>query len=341
MGVAAVGNVPGGRMNSISWIDPSGNLWLFGGYGSDSTGVVWDHLNDLWKYSPSSGQWTWISGSKTVNASGSYGTMGVAAIANVPGARIASVAWADTTGNLWLFGGIGYPPGGAFGALNDLWKYSPSAGQWTWISGSNAANTSGSYGTMGTPGAGNFPGARGSSVSWIDASGNLWLFGGGGYAAAGYGSLNDLWKYSPSSSQWTWVSGSSDINAVGSFGTMGTAAAGNVPGARNSSVAWIDASDNLWLLGGSGSSSTSANANFNDLWKYSPSTGLWTWVSGSNGGDASGTYGTLGTPGVGNVPGGRSSPISWVDTSGNLWLFGGLGRDSMGMLGNLNDLWRY
>ncbi len=34
-----------------SWIDSSGNLWLFGGYGYDSTGTV-GKLNDLWQYSP-------------------------------------------------------------------------------------------------------------------------------------------------------------------------------------------------------------------------------------------------------------------------------------------------
>ena len=52
---------------------------------------------------------------------------------------------------------------------------------WTWISGANTINAQGVYGTKGVPAAGNVPGARSGSVSWIDGAGNLWLFGGYGY----------------------------------------------------------------------------------------------------------------------------------------------------------------
>ena len=47
---------------------------------------------------------------------------------------------------------------GHTGYLNDLWKY--SAGEWTWMSGSNVVNQEGTYGTQGTAAAGNIPGAR-------------------------------------------------------------------------------------------------------------------------------------------------------------------------------------
>jgi hypothetical protein len=60
----------GSALFGQSWIDSSGNLWLFGGYGYDSTGSV-GKLNDLWQYSPSSGQWTWVGGEDAANASGS------------------------------------------------------------------------------------------------------------------------------------------------------------------------------------------------------------------------------------------------------------------------------
>ena len=102
-------------------------------------------------------------------------------------------------GNLWLFGGYGYNATGGLGALNDLWRYSPSTGQWTWVSGGDGNNASGVYGTLGTASAGNVPGARQAATSWIDSSGKLWLFGGYGYDSSGsLGYLNDLWQYNPS-----------------------------------------------------------------------------------------------------------------------------------------------
>jgi N-acetylneuraminic acid mutarotase len=91
-------------------------LWLFGGGGQ---------FNDLWKFSPTTKEWTWVSGSNTGNVSGIYGTQGVAAASNVPGGREGSVSWIDSNGNLWLFGGIGYDSTGTVGYLNDLWRYQP------------------------------------------------------------------------------------------------------------------------------------------------------------------------------------------------------------------------
>jgi len=340
-GANAATNLPGARYWSSSWTDASGDFWLFGGVGYDSTGAT-GYLNDLWRYSPSSKLWTWVGGADADNASGVYGTQRTAAAGNVPGARQAASSWIDSAGNLWLFGGIGYDASGDVGNLNDLWKYSPGTRQWTWVSGSTADNASGVYGTQGTAAASNVPGARQAAISWVDASGNLWLFGGVGYdAAGGTGNLNDLWKYSPASGQWTWVSGGKGDNASGVYGTQGTIAASNVPGARYSASSWIDASGNLWLFGGYGYDSAGSLGKLSDLWEYTPSSGEWTWVDGEDAANASGDYGTLGTAAASNLPGARQAAASWVDSSGNLWLYGGVGYDSTGAVGNLNDLWRY
>ena len=75
----------------------------------------------------------------------------------------------------------------------------------------------------------------------------------------------------------------------------------------------------------------------------------WTWMGGSStvpntndgSGGQSGVYGTLGTPAAGNIPGSRYSAVSWIDSSGHLWLFGGQGYDASGKWGFLNDLWEY
>jgi N-acetylneuraminic acid mutarotase len=107
---------------------------------------------------------------------------------------------------------------GACGILNDLWEFNPSSHEWTWMSGANTAPVDctgqpGVYGTLGTPAAGNVPGGREGAASWIDESGNFWLFGGYGVPGNGYGDyLNDLWKFDLSSMEWTWMSGSSTFD---------------------------------------------------------------------------------------------------------------------------------
>ncbi|MHB1953047.1 MAG: kelch repeat-containing protein [Sulfobacillus sp.] len=348
-GVPAAANVPGARDSAVSWIDSSGNLWLFGGV--DSAGSF-GPLNDLWKFNPSTSQWTWMGGSSTVpgwdlGQPGVYGTQGVPAATNVPGARQNAVSWTDSSGNLWLFGGLGADSTGFVGSLNDLWEFNPNLKQWIWMGGSSTAGSYGGqpgvYGTQGVASATNVPGARESAVSWIDSSGNLWLFGGGGFDPDGsYNVFNDLWEFNPTTKEWTWVSGSNTVFAPGVYGTQGVPAAANVPGARQSAVSWIDSSGNLWLFGGGVYDLDGSYNDFNDLWEFNPTTKEWTWMSGANTGYATGVYGTQGVPAAANVPEARWCAVSWIDSSGNLWLFGGQ-QPSPGtyIAFVLNDLWRY
>jgi hypothetical protein len=328
-GTPAAGNMPGSRNAAVSWADAAGNLWLYGGYAYNATGIQ-GVTDDLWQYSLTSGQWTWMGGSTTAfNVAPVYGTQGAAGPNNEPGVRENAISWTDAAGNLWLFGGDGNGV-----SFNDLWKYDPTSRQWTWVSGSNTGNATGVYGAQGTPAAGNVPGARAQAVSWTDAAGNLWLFGG---TRAG-GTLNDLWRYTPTSGQWTWMSGSSTINARGVYGTKGTAAAGQAPGARNAAISWTDGAGNLWLFGGLGYGSNGGSGYLNDLWQYSPASGQWTWMSGSSTVNATGVYGTKGTAAAGNVPGARETAVSWTDGAGTLWLFGGQYNNGNS---ELNDLWQY
>ena len=155
------------------------------------------------------GEWTWEGGSSTAKVLGVYGTLGQAAPTNVPGARASAVSWTDAAGNLWLFGGGGFDSTGGGVGLNDLWQYIPATGEWTWEGGSSTGNAPGVYGTLGQAAPTNVPGARWNAVSWTDAAGNLWLFGGADAdSTATKVSLNDLWKYTPATSEWTWESGS-------------------------------------------------------------------------------------------------------------------------------------
>mgnify|MGYP000919543783 CR=1 FL=1 len=301
-------------------------------------------MGEIWKYNPTTNQWTWVKGSKLADQNATYGTMGVAAIANNPGARFGASGWADAAGNLWLFGGLGFDGAANVGELSDVWKYNIASNQWTWMKGSNTNFQMAIYGTIGVAAVANNPGARFASVTWMDASGNFWLFGGTGYNNSNLsGFLNDLWKYNPVTNQWTWVKGSTLLDQNGTYGTMGVPASLNQPGGRVDSQAWIDASGNLWLFGGTGYDGISNFPDYlNDLWRYNPVSNQWAWIRGSNMIAPTGTYGTQGVANALNNPGGRQGSMGWADSNGNLWLFGGLGLDASGPFGDvLNDLWKY
>ena len=110
-------------------MDNQGNLWLFGGRGYDEELQDYYYLNDLWKYDPSTNQWTWMKGDSSSNIPGEYGSMGIPSELNTPGARDGSASWKDTSGNLWLFGGFEYTRTSHLGYFNDLWKYDPLTNQ--------------------------------------------------------------------------------------------------------------------------------------------------------------------------------------------------------------------
>jgi hypothetical protein len=213
LGTPATGNIPGGRSFASSWTDSKGNFWLFGGVVSSATGTLGDNLNDLWEFNQAKNEWTWMGGSNTINQPGVYGTLGTPSAGNIPGGRNSASSWTDSEGNLWLFGGSGDT-----GPINDLWEFNPATNEWTWISGSSTAAHAGVYGTLGTPSAGNVPGGRYWAASWIDSSGNFWIFGGYGFSAS-VGYLNDLWEFDPAKNEWVWMGGSSNSSQTGVYGT--------------------------------------------------------------------------------------------------------------------------
>ncbi|MBZ5697861.1 MAG: hypothetical protein LAN18_04880 [Acidobacteriia bacterium] len=344
--IPALVSGPAPRTGAVTWTQPGpgGDLFLFGGeIGAGG------FFNDVWRYNIALNTWTHVSGG--MNQNGVYGTRGVPSTNNFPGARWGATAKLDASGKLWLFGGYGYDSISAVpGLLSDLWTYDPATNQWTWVSGSNTTNQAGVYGTLGTTASANVPGARQASMSWIDTSGNFWLFGGFDLDSAGNpDGLNDLWKFS--AGQWTWMSGANVVNQKGVYGTQGVGATTNVPGARWSSAAWTDHAGNFWLFGGEGFDAT-GNGSLGDLWEYKG--GQWTWWKGPGSVSQAGNYGL--TPGpiiypyVGNYPGSRYAPGYWIvdpSTTGadnvEFWMFGGEGFDSTSTngFGLLNDLWRY
>jgi N-acetylneuraminic acid mutarotase len=369
LGKFAATNLPGSRSGAALWTDKSGNQWLFGGSGQDATGNQ-GILNDLWERSATSGQWAWIAGLNSVlepsSLVGVYGTQGVFAAKNYPGARDQATTWTDAQGNLWLFGGFGYDSIEDENYLNDLWEFNLKTHQWAWIGGASVScphtenapcPQRGAYGVLGVPAAGNTPGGRQNSAGWADLSGNLWLFGGQGIDSEGdFNNLNDFWEFLVSDRLWVWMGGDETIGSQfgrsGVYGIQGVPGDGNLPGARYGSANWTDAQGHFWLFGGYGIDAEGKYGYQNDLWEFNASANEWTWVSGDNVlanspistgiyGIASGVYGAQGIPSPGNTPGGKFWSTAWVDKAGNFWLFAGLGIDAAGNFGDSNELWEF
>ena len=266
------GNLPTSRTQASGWIGSDGNLWLFGGFGMNG---YYDYypFGDLWKYSPVTNQWTWIGGTSQVYAKGQavYGSQGVPAAANIPGARRGAVSLNAANGNFWLFGGNGQDTTYPGGYLSDLWQFNPRTGLWTWIGGPNAANQPGNYGQQGVPATQNLPPPRTTAAGWVGKDGNLWFFGGGSSVAGGsYGDLSDLWTYNSTAGIWIWVTGPQPPNQPGAYGTQGVPSAENTPGAREETTCWTDKNGNLWLFGGYGYDANGNLGYLNDLWRYQP-----------------------------------------------------------------------
>ncbi|CAN5241087.1 hypothetical protein BH09BAC5_BH09BAC5_06510 [soil metagenome] len=335
MGVPAPGNKPYSLYESCQWTDLNGRLWIFGGIDAGGN----DH-SEMWRFDPSNNMWTWMSGNSIPQ--GLYGVRGVPSPGNYPGPRgWGAASWTDLQGNLWMFGGTGYDINGQYGTLSDLWKYNVVTNEWTWMNGFPTVYTQGSYGTILVPDSSNKPWPRWENIAnWVDASGNLWMYGGlGSYdynSQYGY-CFNDMWKYNPSTNMWTWMSGNMGAgNFPASYGTQNIPSPTNTPGSRSSCSKWKDLNGDFWIYGGLTFTGFPA---FADMWKYNTTTNQWTWVGGTNAVNAQNTFTVQHVPGNG-MPGGRyESRCNWTDACGRFWSFGGFVQFSYPDA--WNDLWMY
>jgi hypothetical protein len=137
------------------------------------------------------------------------------------------------------------------------------------MNGDTTIYTSAIYGTLQTPSAGNIPGGGVGSINWTDSGGNIWLLGGTIGGVGDESGSNNLWEFDLSANEWAWMDGDgNDFTSLTSvYGTLGTPAAGNIPGGRYGSVSWTDKNANIWLFGGSGFVQGTWTY-LNDLWDY-------------------------------------------------------------------------
>ncbi len=216
--------------------------------------------------------------------------------------------------------------------------------------GSNGAKLE-YIGTLGTPAAGNIPGGRYGASSWTDSSGNLWLFGGSGFDVNGnLGDLNDLWEFNPSRTNGPgWAEAAHGKGQPRSVRHVGNAGRRKHP---RRPPAGLQAGPTAAAISGSlGAMALMRTADLgylNDLWEFNPSTNEWTWMGGSS--TISCNTECAASPECTarwerllpeTSPEAAIGSVSWTDSSGNLWLFGGFGCDSERHPGYLNDLWEF
>ncbi len=332
-GMPSSENNPGARAWGIAtWVDPDGNLWLFGGSGIDHAGER-GRLNDLWRYDIQDQEWTWMKGDQNIDGIAEYGTLRVEAPENeIPSRDESSCTWAINN-EFWIFGGVTNA-----GLFNDMWKYNWYTNNWTWMKGGEQLNREPFHGLINVADEQNDPGGRFAYCSWLNCDGNLLFFGGENSKA-----YNDLWSFDRITNNWTWVDGNNYPNNYNYYGEYCEDSEAYNPAARTENRArWSDAQGNLWVFGGL--KTGVPPVIYSDLWRYNPAYQAWALIHGTALPNLQGHYGQQGVSATGNYPRNRAGAVSWKDNLGNFWIFGGLSvaADQTGYpFVTLNDLWRY
>ena len=127
--------------------------------------------------------------------------------------------------------------------------------------------------------------------------------------------------------KWVWMQGSDQIGQPPVFGTKGVPDPANTPGHCSYTTGnWIDRKGNLWLFGISADfygRNTAANPTYySDMWRYEPSTNMWTWMNGTGLKNMPPVYGSKGIADSTTRPNALDGPSTcWVDKKGDLWLY--------------------
>ena len=93
--------------------------------------------------------------------------------------------------------------------------------------------------------------ARSGAATWVDQSGNFWLFGGEGFDINNnYSYLNDMWTLNPQNGEATWEAGSAvgDAAGVGTLNAAGASPATNSPAGRAYATTWVDSNRHILVV---------------------------------------------------------------------------------------------
>lgn len=347
---------PGSRDGAASWCDSNATIWMFGGRGFGAkrlSSATPPTLDELWSFDIKKRLWKFYPYDNKTNekppacfgcVACSYKNKAVMfgpsstfifdmerkrwnALPNdtvSPKPRSQPAHWCDMDkGMMWMFGGTTSDK-----ELDDFWKFSFNELQWTEVKPKNNKSV--------------IPSECSKATTWMNPSGVLYMFGGSSSRLIS----SYFWSYSPGTSQWTKLGGTTDVTkCAGKYGKMGIASKKNYPGCREGASSWVDQQGDLWMFGGSGfdnfSTTTFAMPGLlSDFWMYNASSNQWVWIGGLSRGEGNPFYGEKGKADPQNLPGPRENAVSFIYEN-QLWLFGGSGHDAREFDGFLNDLWMH
>ncbi|VDI72492.1 Hypothetical predicted protein [Mytilus galloprovincialis] len=308
--VSATEMSPGSRAEGGLWFDDSTKSYLFGGWSYNSVSKEFALTNDLWVLDVNTFHWSILKPVSKNKPSPRYSP----SICGIPSRMIV------------IFGGIDQDGK----KLHDTWIYNILDNSWEELMLSGNSSTS------------SHPPGRGHQSSWCTST-KLIIFGG---RNAEHKALHDMWSFSLVNQKWSEMESSKKYPS-NSFGQTIV----SYPKPRSGATTFHQGS--LYLFGGNTAVIDSGETNIdgkyaNDLWSYDIGKDSWTKIGGFDNVCHHGYYGHFQVAGKDNWPGCRVKATGWVDTNGNLWMFGGDGSDSTaesvtvfkpGRL--LNDLWRY
>ena len=301
---------PGSRSGSTSWFDGQERLWLFGGEGFDNKSTFQaSFLNDLWRYDSSISTWKLMPTKKT-KPSDSHIPM--------PKARRFAVSCGVENVIFVIYGGLD-----ADGkTLNDTWIYDISNSTWVPLHFKHNPVS---------------PSARSEAAYWC-LKDRLVIFGGLDQQLK---VKSDTWVFSLKTLSWS------------ELVTSGPGSGGRTTLARNGATTWLTDTGEMYLFGGNTMNGVEHSAHIgvgytSDIWYLTLKPPEWKQVSGPTEPQCQAAiFGDLASPSKNNTPGCRKGAAGWLDTDGNLWVFGGSGTGSrvldsdnkMALL--LSDLWMF
>jgi hypothetical protein len=285
-------DMPRSRWGAQSWLGADGNLYFQG--GSFALFI----LNDLWRYTRHTRQWTLLYGSNTVNSTLNpvWGTRRVGNSSTNPGSRFVGCAIVDAQGIAWVIGGASNPTGS--NQLGDVWSWNSKI--WTWQAGSAGFDVlpvySQGYGVPVTAASAVMGGRYGHACQFVQ--GSIVLFGGNVQGAVKndvcvahqfcsllrlccpsadevYGLIvvlsHSSWLYSVANDTMTWMHGSTLSGPAAASAAVlpsvrGVPTATAMPIPRQHMASGKDSQDRLWIVAGRAWNADATSPFINDIW---------------------------------------------------------------------------